>query len=45
MCSSDLATTASGALAAVRAIEALRAGDWSVAALQDLVFAESVVTA
>jgi len=28
-------TTASGALAAVRAIEALRAGDWTVAALQD----------
>jgi carbamoyl-phosphate synthase large subunit len=28
-------TTASGAKAAVRAIEALRAGDWQVAALQD----------
>jgi carbamoyl-phosphate synthase large subunit len=28
-------TTASGAIAAVRAIEALRAGDWSVSALQD----------
>ena len=28
-------TTASGARAAVRAIEALRAGDWQVAALQD----------
>ncbi|TVQ64393.1 MAG: carbamoyl-phosphate synthase large subunit [Phycisphaerales bacterium] len=30
-----MVTTATGALAAVRAIEALRAGDWSVAALQD----------
>ncbi|MBL0920849.1 MAG: carbamoyl-phosphate synthase large subunit [Phycisphaerales bacterium] len=28
-------TTATGALAAVRAIEALRAGEWTVAALQD----------
>jgi len=30
-----MVTTAAGALAAVRAIEALRAGDWSVSALQD----------
>ncbi len=36
-------TTATGAIAAVRAIEALRAGEWQVAALQD--YAEAAVEA
>ena len=35
-----MVTTATGALAAVRAIEALREGDWGVAALQDYAPAE-----